>query len=88
MTETPAGPTEIFKLWENMFLAQQRLMPSGDMAGSLMRAGRSLMEAQLAYTQTWMGANAAMLSGWVRTNSDALEEERPSVACRLNEVME
>jgi hypothetical protein len=87
MQEQESRPIEMFKLWENMFLAQQQFMPSGDMAEKVMRAARTLMEAQLAYTQTWMGANAAMFSGWAERSAHRLEEDRPSVACRQNEVM-
>jgi hypothetical protein len=75
------SPCEIFNLYQNFF-------SSAGLPGRLMTAGHYVMDAQLAYTQALMRANAQILAAWTaKPDPQQIEDERPSVACKRNEVM-
>jgi hypothetical protein len=80
--EETSRPAEIFNLSKNFFT-------SDGPAGRLMKAGRYVMDAQLAYTQALMRANAEVFAVWAtKPDPQQIEDERPSVACKRNGVME
>jgi hypothetical protein len=88
MTEPVSRPADIFKLYQDMFANQQNLLPSSDVAIRLMAAGRHVMDAQWAFTQALMHANAELFAAWAANPAaQQREDERPSVAAKQNEVM-
>ena len=87
----PADPLEALQISKELFAAQQNFFPSTRIYTQLADVTRSLTQANMAYAQALMRANAGLLAAFVERPSDAAgdgardgarggAEERPSDA--------
>ncbi|HQT45634.1 MAG: hypothetical protein B7X08_00190 [Acidocella sp. 20-63-7] len=87
MVETSSDPFEIFQISKELLTAEQKLLPSGLLFERFIEVSRSITQAQMAYMQALMRANAALLGALLDQPGIAvLPEERPSVAAHKQEL--
>jgi hypothetical protein len=86
MASEESRPAEFLKMFQDIFLRQQTLLPSGRIAQRLTDATRRMMDAHLAYQQAMMRANTSMLEAWF-DKPEAAESERPSEAAKKPGLM-
>lgn len=72
---------------ENWLATQRKFAPSGQVMGQFAEAVRAISQAQIAYSQTVMGANAALLAAILEAGAPSAlrqpdEQEGPSKAVR------
>lgn len=72
---------------ENWLATQKKFAPSGQIMAQVAEAVRTISQAQIAYNQTVMRANSALLAAmWEACSASvvnkASEDERPSKAAR------
>jgi L-rhamnose isomerase len=88
MTETSSDPFEIFNISKELLTAEQKLLPSGQFFERFVEVARNVTQAQIAYAQALMRANAALLGALlVQPGAAVTQEERPSVAARETELI-
>lgn len=91
MAANPSDPFEFFQLSKEMIAAQQRFLPSSKLLEQITETMRNLAQAQIAYGQALMRANAALLGAWMERPAEILkaetlkEEQRPGAAPRQSE---
>ena len=87
MTDKLTDPVEFFQFSKNLMAAQEKFLPSGQVFGRLSEATRIITQAQVAYGQALMRANAAMFGAWLDDQSaPPAKELRPSVAARRPDI--
>ena len=79
MTGKSTNPFEAFQLPQNLFDGTQKFMPNARVFEQMNEVARNLADAQIAYGQAVMRANAALLSVMFNQAAPA-ESERPSEA--------
>jgi hypothetical protein len=82
MSSNAADPFDVYKLSKDLLTAQQKFTPSTLFFGPVMEATRILTNAQLAYWQAVMRANAALYTPMLVHHSAPERPERPSVSAR------
>lgn len=88
MTETSSDPFEVFSISKELLTAEQKFLPSGRFFERFVEAAQSVTQAQMAYAQALMHANAALLGALLNQPGAAVtQEERPSVAARETELI-
>ncbi len=82
----PGDPFALFDLSRELLQAQQKLMPSARIFERFSEAARSVSQAQIAYCQALMRAQATLLGAMLeRPNLPPMHEQRPSVAAKRTE---
>ena len=61
MTETTSDPLQFFQISKDLLTAQQKFFPSGKFFERFSEVARNAAQAQIAYGQAIMRANAALL---------------------------
>lgn len=86
-------PAGLFSLSKDMLAAQQKFLPSGRIFAQLAETARTITQAQIAYSQTVMRAQAALLAALMEmpapTDDDfdsATRAERPSKAAHRADI--
>ncbi len=83
MSEKTTDPFELFQISKEMLSAQQKFMPSGKIFEQMAETLRNVTQAQVAYGQALMRANAALLAALMERPLSMVadqREERPSAA--------
>lgn len=79
MTGKSTNPFEAFQLPQSLFDGSQKFAPNARMFEQMNEVARTLAEAQMAYGQAVMRANAALLNAMFNQAVPG-ESERPSEA--------
>ncbi len=81
MTGKFTNPFELFQRPANMFSTPQKFMPNAKVFEQFNEIARNVAEAQIAYGQALMRANAAMLSALTAQATPAAADEpgKPAV---------
>jgi hypothetical protein len=80
MTGKTTNSFEAFQFPQSLFDGTQKFMPNNRVFEQLNEVARTLAEAQMAYGQALMRANATLLSAMFTQAAPAAEGERPSEA--------
>ncbi len=80
MTGKPTNPFEAFQFPQSLFGGSQKFVPNNKVFEQLNEVARTLAEAQMAYGQALMRANATLLNAMFTQAAPAAEGERPSEA--------
>lgn len=89
MAEKPStDPFEVFQISKDWLSAQQKFLPSGRIFEQIAETIRNVTQAQIAYNQALMRANAALLAALMERplESAASKEDRPSQAAHRPDV--
>ncbi|MGO9817237.1 MAG: hypothetical protein ACLPJJ_13205 [Acidocella sp.] len=89
MTEKSSDPFEFFKISQDMLTAQQKFLPSNKIFEQFTDYVRNVTQAQIAYNQALMRAQAALLAGVMErplTMVSDKVDERPSSAAHQRNV--
>lgn len=88
-----ADPMGVMSLSKDWLSAQQKFLPSGRIFAQLAETVRTITQAQIAYSQTVMRANAALLASMTEASplgeeiADSISRaERPSRAAHRQDV--
>lgn len=83
MSEPSSDPFEFFKISKELLTVEQGYLPSGKFLERFAVIARDLAQAQLAYNQALMRANAALLGAFLgQPVATPVEEQSPSAAAR------
>lgn len=87
--KSASDPLDLLQISQEMLAAQQKLMPSGQIYATVAEVMRSVSQANAAYVQELMRANATLLAAFmVRAPgpADRQLDERPSEACHRSDT--
>ena len=83
MAEKPtAERVDVFQISKDLLAAQQRFMPSGPIYARIAEAMHGMTQANIAYVQEMMRANAALLGAFTERGTGPAEERPSSAAHR------
>jgi len=90
MADNIPDPSEFFQIPKDLLTAQQKFLPSGRFFEQFAEQMRNITQAQIAYSQALMRANAALLATILERPAPQApaKEERPSVAARHAEYVQ
>jgi hypothetical protein len=77
--KSSADPLEVFQISKEFLVAQQKFMPSTQVYARMAEVVRNMAQANAAYMQELMRANAAWLAAYMERPASGTEE-RPSDA--------
>jgi methylaspartate ammonia-lyase len=81
MSDKRTDPFEVFQISRELLTAEQRLLPSTRVFEQLAETIRTITQANMAYSQALMRANAALMAALMaRPGDPAPDDERPSEA--------
>lgn len=91
MSEKSSDPFEFFQISREMLTAEQKFLPSGKIFEQLTEYMRNVTQAQIAYNQALMRAQASLLASIMERPLAAVSgktkaEERPSAAAHQRDV--
>jgi hypothetical protein len=79
-------PFEIFQISRDLLSTQQKFLPSSKIFEQFAETIRNVTQAQIAYNQALMRANAALMAALLErplsSTFTEMKEERPSVSAR------
>lgn len=88
MTDKPSNdPLELLQISKEMLAAQQRFLPSTHIYAQLAEAVRAVTQANIAYGQALMRANATLLAAiWQRPGGTTAAADSPAAAAHEPDI--
>ncbi len=89
MNEKSSDPFELFQISRDMLTNQQKFLPSGKIFEQFAEYVRNVTQAQIAYNQALMRAQASLLAGVMERPLSLVSgkrEERPSAAAHQRDT--
>jgi len=89
MSDKSTDPFEMFQISRDLLTAQQKFLPSGKAFEQLAEYMRNVTQAQIAYNQALMRAQASLMASLMERPLGAVSgkpEERPSAAAHKPDI--